>query len=156
MAKQNKALPRVFARDRAKQLVECRNRQPLPGERIHADLSQDAKAVATLTDIAWLVESMVELLSAECPQDLTKTKYFAALQRHHSDPGYILARIRKHQQLAREMQLTGYESCGWPVIWEDASGIRMMNGRHRLAIQIALGRAPSAIIQGERAKPAHS
>lgn len=140
-----------------KPLVECRNRQPLPGEELHADLLRDPAAKALLDELEWLIEPIRELASPECPEDLSQSKYYQAWQRVHSSPSFLLAWTQSKQAMLRECLRTGYELVGWPVIYRDEQGgLRRMDGMHRLALKLGQGVPVRAIVQGERAKPDHS
>lgn len=153
----NGEVPRVFYRDRDLRKVECRNRQPLEGEEIHPDLRSDPGAAKLLADLEWTVEGVMELVAPDCPEDLTKTKYYRAWQRVHSLPSQLTAWTKSKQAMLRECVQTGYELVGWPVVYRNEDGsLRLMDGMHRLALKLGQGVPIRAIVQGERAKPDHS
>lgn len=147
----NKEVPRVFYRDRAKRLVGCRNRQPLEGEEIHPDLRNDPGAAKMLAGLEWMIEGVMELVSPDCPEDVTQTKYYKAWQRVHHMPMHLAAWTRDKQAMFRECLRTGYEMVGWPVVYRNEDGsLRCMDGMHRLALKLGQGVPVRAIVQSQK------
>ena len=149
----NAEVPRVFDRDRAKQkqLLGCRNRQPLEGEEIHPDLSNDPGAVKLLADLEWMIEGVMELVSHACPEDLTKTRYYRDWGRVHFIPNQLEVWTKRKQAMLRECVQTGYEMVGWPVVYRNEDGsLRLMDGSHRLALKLGQGVPVRAIVQSQK------
>lgn len=126
---------------------DCCFRQPQDGEEIHPNLANDPTADLVWKQIGWRVEAMRELVSEDCPNDLTQTLYYRQSKPTWSTDGAFLYFLRSKQRVGRLTRDTGYYDVGWPVVRRNVNGkIVLVDGMHRLATMRALGRPVTAIL----------
>ena len=126
---------------------DCCYRQPKPGEKIHPDLTHEPLAALVWRVISYRVEAMGELVSEDCPADLTQTLYYRNNRASWPGEGVFLEYLRYKQRVGLLTKEHGYEVVGWPVVRRTLKGeIGFLEGMHRMATMRALGRPVQAIL----------
>lgn len=109
------------------------------------DLAADPRAKRTRNSSHMLamVEGTRELISPECPDDLADTFYGRWLiETGRATRESCITLIEKQQKLARRIAADGYDrKTDQPIqVVENSGHLYVVNGCHRVAILIAMGR----------------